>query len=460
MATARGTATLLNASHLGQRISSVARWALADGAMIFGQANRILSTRLFVTHIVASVRHAVAHLTGRAVVIVDTRNTLTAVEGIIRIPGVGARRALTLCLMIVGNANGTWPTLDALAGGTTAERLRSLLLDAGLRLGALCIAAALVFPLWLAAITIVGITHEATKAITASLMLTSNTDRVRWAGEGITDGNALEHAEDIGTAGGGVGTILIAGTVGQGGLLTGGDHRVPHKAVRTVANGMSCWVNLAQLVGTADDIRAEVDALTSAQGSRLATESTLAILVRFAFIFQIWHLPFRLATHLQITGIAKVSIGANTRRAMIIGHAECIGSTLNLRAGIDALAQSLAQLETDLSLSAVGIIAALSTNAAALAEIVWISHIAQWAQTLASITDGTRTTSCLRAEVLAVTRLATVSVGTLHSLTALTLRGILAELALDGLATAVGIASMSDQAKALKATGRVEANCI
>lgn len=117
-------------------------------------------------------------------------------------------------------------------------------------------------------------------------------------------------------------------------------------------------------------------------------------------------------------------------------------------------------METDLSLSTVGIIATLSANAAALVEIMWISHIAQGTQTFASITNGTRTTSCLRAEILAVTRLTTISIGTLHTLTALTLGGILAELALDGLATAVGIASMSDQAKALKATSRVEANCI
>lgn len=93
---------------------------------------------------------------------------------------------------------------------------------------------------------------------------------------------------------------------------------------------MSSWIDLAQLVGTADNIRAEVDALTSAQGSRLATESALTILIRFTFIFQIRHLSFWLATHLQIAGVSKVSIGANTGRAVIIGNAECIGSTLNL----------------------------------------------------------------------------------------------------------------------------------
>lgn len=117
-------------------------------------------------------------------------------------------------------------------------------------------------------------------------------------------------------------------------------------------------------------------------------------------------------------------------------------------------------METNLSLSTVGIVATLSTNAAALGEIMRISNVAQGTQTFASITDGTRTTSCFRAEVLAVTGLTTVSVGTLDTFTALTLRGILAELALDGLATAVGIASMTHKAKALKAAGRVQADSI
>lgn len=121
--------------------------------------------------------------------------------------------------MIVGNANSSWATLDALAGWTTAERLGSLILDAGLRLGALCIVTALMFPFWLATITIIGITHESTETITASLVLTGNADRVRWAGEGITDGNALKHAQHIRTTSGSIGTVLIIGTVGQGGLL-------------------------------------------------------------------------------------------------------------------------------------------------------------------------------------------------------------------------------------------------
>lgn len=219
MATARGTAALLNASHLRQRISSVTWWALANGAMIFGQADSVLSTRLLVTHIIARVRHAVAHLTGWAVMIVHTWNTLAAVERIIRISSEGSRWAMALCLMIVGNANSSWATLDALAGWTTAERLGSLVLGAGLRLGALCIVAALMFPFWLATITIIGITHESTETITASLVLTGNTDRVRWTGESITDGNALKHAQNIGTTSGSIGTVLIAGTVGQGGLL-------------------------------------------------------------------------------------------------------------------------------------------------------------------------------------------------------------------------------------------------
>lgn len=93
---------------------------------------------------------------------------------------------------------------------------------------------------------------------------------------------------------------------------------------------MTRWVNLAQLVGTADHVRTEIDALPDALGTCLATVSTLTILIRLTFILQIGYLAFQLATHLQIAGITKVSIGADARGTMIIGDAEGIGSTLNL----------------------------------------------------------------------------------------------------------------------------------
>lgn len=93
---------------------------------------------------------------------------------------------------------------------------------------------------------------------------------------------------------------------------------------------MTRWVNLAQLVGTADHVRTEIDALAYALGTCLATVSTLTILIRFTFILQIGYFAFQLATHLQIARITKVSIGADTRGTMIVGDAEGIGSTLNL----------------------------------------------------------------------------------------------------------------------------------
>lgn len=460
MATAGGTAALLDTGHLGQRISPVPGWALAHRTMIFGQANGILATGFLIANIVAGVCHAVAHLTGRTIVVVDTRNTLATVERIIRIAGVRSGWALTLSLMIIGNANGAWSALDALAGGTTAQRLCCLILDAGLRLRALRIAATLMFPFGLAAIAIVGITHESAEAIATSLMLASNTNRVRRAGEGIANGNALEHAQHVGTTVGGVGAVFIAGTVGQRGFLTGRDHWVPDVAIGAVAYGMAGGVNLAQLVGTADHVRAEIDAFACALGACLATETTLTILVSFAFVLEIGNLAFQLATYLQIAGITKVTIGADTRRTMIVGDAERVGSALNFRAGIDALAQSLAQLETDLRVSTVGIVAALSTYTAALGEIMRISNVAQGTQTFTSITNGARTASRLRAQILADTRLTTVAIGTLDSITALTPAGILAEPALDGLATAVGVTRMANQAETLKAAGRVQADRI
>lgn len=91
---------------------------------------------------------------------------------------------------------------------------------------------------------------------------------------------------------------------------------------------------------------------------------------------------------------------------------------------------------------------------------MWISNVSQGTQTLSGITNRSRTAGSLRAEILASTRLTTIAIGTLDPLTALTLVGILAEPALDGLATAVGITGMANQAEALKAAGRVQADRI
>lgn len=111
-------------------------------------------------------------------------------------------------------------------------------------------------------------------------------------------------------------------------------------------------------------------------------------------------------------------------------------------------------------MSTVRIVATLSTYAATLGEIMWISNVSQGTQTLSGITDRSRTAGSLRAEILAGTRLTAIAIGTLDPLTALTLVGILAEPALDGLATAVGITRMANQAEALKAAGRVQADRI
>lgn len=108
----------------------------------------------------------------------------------------------------------------------------------------------------------------------------------------------------------------------------------------------------------------------------------------------------------------------------------------------------------------VRIVATLSTYATALGEIMWISNVSQGTQTLSGITNRSRTAGGLGAEILAGTRLTAITIGTLDPLTALTLVGILAEPALDGLATAVGITGMANQAEALKAAGRVQADRI
>lgn len=62
------------------------------------------------------------------------------------------------------------------------------------------------------------------------------------------------------------------------------------------------------------------------------------IVVRFTFILHFGYLTFRLATGLQIAGYTKVSITANARGPMVIGHTQGIGTTLYFRTGIDTFA--------------------------------------------------------------------------------------------------------------------------
>lgn len=151
---------------------------------------------------------------------------------------------------------------------------------------------------------------------------------------------------------------------------------------------MTSWVDLAQLVGSADDIGAQVNALPGAVNTGLTSKSTFTVAVRFTFILLLCSRPFRLASHLQVTWVAKVSIGAYTRGTMILSHAEGIGTTLNLGARVHALAQTLAQLETDLRVETILVIATLTTNAASLDLVLGISNVTHWADTFSGIADG------------------------------------------------------------------------
>jgi len=145
---------------------------------------------------------------------------------------------------------------------------------------------------------------------------------------------------------------------------------------------------------------------------------------------------------------------------MILGDAEGIGSTLNLGASINALAQTLAQLEADLRVQAVSIVATLTTHTASLDLVMGISNVSHGADTFSGIADGPGATRSLGAEVLALALLATVAIGTLHSLIALALVGILAELTLNGLTATVGISSMSRETQALECARSIQAGCI
>lgn len=188
---------------------------------------------------------------------------------------------------------------------------------------------------------------------------------------------------------------------------------------------------------------------------RLATKSSLAVLVRLACVVHFGHLSLRLAADLQVARVTEESIRADARGSMAIGHAQSIRSALDLGAGVDALAQTLAQLEADLRVLAVGVVAALAAYTASLDEIVRVSNVAHGADAFTGIANGSGTTSCLGAQVLALALLTAVAIWALDSLVALALVGVLAELALDRLAAAVWVSGMTGQTETLESSGRV-----
>lgn len=160
---------------------------------------------------------------------------------------------------------------------------------------------------------------------------------------------------------------------------------------------MAGWIDLADLIRATHNVGAEMNAFPCAQRVRLAAKAPFAVLVGGALALGVGHLPLGLAAHLQIARIAKVAIGTDAQRPMVVGHTERVRAALNLRAGIDALAQTLAQLEADLRVAAVGVVAALPAYAAALAQVVRIAHVAQRAEAFARITNGARSTRRIRA---------------------------------------------------------------
>lgn len=111
---------MLGAGHLGKRIATESGRAMAHRTVVISQANGVLTAGLLVADIEAGVGHPVAHLAGRTVMIVDTRDTLAAVERIVRISGKRSWRALALGLMVVGDAHGTGSALDSIAGRSAA----------------------------------------------------------------------------------------------------------------------------------------------------------------------------------------------------------------------------------------------------------------------------------------------------------------------------------------------------
>lgn len=93
------------ASGVRNWIAAIAGRALADGRLIFGDANGIFAARQFVAHVVAGVCESIAQLRWRTIDVVDTRHAFAAGRHVIWIAVIRTRRTLAFCDVIVANAH-------------------------------------------------------------------------------------------------------------------------------------------------------------------------------------------------------------------------------------------------------------------------------------------------------------------------------------------------------------------
>ena len=196
---------------------------------------------------------------------------------------------------------------------------------------------------------------------------------VGWTGEAVANRDALSHTQRVRSAGViAAAAVGVADTVGQRGLLAeAGAGRVAHVVGLALALRLARLRDATDFVLAAARLGARIDAFLDAVDIRVADSGAGAVAVGGA---PVAHL-FGLTADFQVVGVAREAFLADARRTVVVSQAGSVGSALDARASVDAVAATVGHrnrihLEADLGRGAIQVVAAGREKAALLSRIV------------------------------------------------------------------------------------------
>lgn len=159
------------------------------------------------------------------------------------------------------------------------------------------------------AATIVRVAGVAGQTLAATAMVLRDAKRVCGAGETAADGQALEYAEGVRSAGLASVTVVVVDTIGHRWFLARRQHRVPFVAILALAGCTTGLrrVRLALLINAADHFAAGIHAVAHTAVHGDAVVARLAVRVVRATRR---HGLGRLATLEHVTRISLVAVYA------------------------------------------------------------------------------------------------------------------------------------------------------
>lgn len=220
------------------------------------------------------------------------------------------------------------------------------------------------------------------------------------AGEAVAKRHALQHAERVRSAALARVAVVVAYAVGHRRLLAGRQHRIPLVAVLTFASGVAGYeIGFALLIGAAHHFAAGIYAVAHAavQGDAEGTRRTIRVMSTSGYHGLGW-----LTTLDQIARIALIAVDAQTRGHVILRDAQCVGSALQFAARVYALADALADLETNLLRLAFEIVRAMAVQVATFVQVIGIAAVTGRTYAHSVLTDGSRAAFYIAALIYAL----------------------------------------------------------